>query len=297
MKITYGHLESRIQAKVMTFPNKKPTLYIGTGWYSSSEERKYVNYGDDLIRSPDFRPLWWSCIKRFVKPDAVIIVDSASPVKSVEDNNPGCPVKVIELTINPGHSVVCPYHYSGWTSSVILSLEYAFACNADIYLYVEQDVLLYGDDLVNQIYIELSKASFVFGNGLSTPQILQQSFFAIHRRGMRRFLRGLHSIEQHDRDLSPETKFHIATASVVWSWLILFVYRIKDVYLFNNRLGKSFINHCLNLLFRLSRNYGLWSFGYGRTRPLDFNKNIFYFQHGSVDELKAYDDLFNREPM
>lgn len=268
--------------------SEKIKVFVGTGWYSTLEQREYKHYGDDIIRAPEFRPLWWSGLKRFISPDAVIVVDSASPVKPPEIFDPNLHVEIIELAINPGHSTVCPYHYSGWTASVILSLEYAYACGADIYFYVEQDVLLYGDKIRSEILNLLNDTEYVFGDGKGTPQLLQQSFFAIRRSGIRRFLSHLHMIEKHDREMSPETKFHLAATSLFWAKIILFFYDINKFALFQNSISNFFLSRLNTVLFRLSRKYKTLGFGFGRVRPIDFDDDMFYFQHASRDEIEIY---------
>jgi hypothetical protein len=39
------------------------------------------------------------------------------------------------------------------------------------------------------------------------------------------------------------------------------------------------------------KQYAVLPFGYGRVRPINFSDDIFYFQHGSVDEINAYKKL------
>jgi hypothetical protein len=38
----------------------------------------------------------------------------------------------------------------------------------------------------------------------------------------------------------------------------------------------------------LTKNYAYLPFGYGRERPINFGDDVFYFQHGSADELTRY---------
>ena len=40
--------------------------------------------------------------------------------------------------------------------------------------------------------------------------------------------------------------------------------------------------------FSFVRDYDYLSFGYGRERPIDFTDEVFYFQHGSKEELEKY---------
>jgi hypothetical protein len=259
-------------------------LYVGTGWYSSVEPLNYETYGDDIIRTPEFRRIWWKGLGQYLKPDLVVLVDSASPVKPNDDGVEYCPVKTIELTINPGHSQVSSYHYCGWSASVILSMEYAYLDGADIYVYVEQDVLLHSPNILNIINNEFQHRSYIFGDGSGTPQLLQQSLFAIDRKGMRVFLSKLHGIDEYDKNLSPETKFHIATTQYVTFLVILFFIRLK----FNSFALTKIKNNFISFLLNIDKKYMYWPFGYGRNRPINFSDEDFYFQHGSCEEISAY---------
>jgi hypothetical protein len=42
------------------------------------------------------------------------------------------------------------------------------------------------------------------------------------------------------------------------------------------------------MICALTRNYALLPFGYGRVRPIDFDAEVFYFQHGSAAEISEY---------
>jgi len=98
------------------------------------------------IRTNSFRELWWEGINRFLSPDAVVIVDSASPGKpnNLESNNH--PLQNIVLLTNPGHSTETNFHYSGWTASVILSLEYAYFPRL-MFFYMSSKMSRYGNEI------------------------------------------------------------------------------------------------------------------------------------------------------
>jgi hypothetical protein len=42
------------------------------------------------------------------------------------------------------------------------------------------------------------------------------------------------------------------------------------------------------ILSNLARGYELLPFGYGRMRPINFQDEVFYFQHGSAAEISEY---------
>lgn len=257
---------------------------VCTGWYSTEAPRNYLTFGDDLIRNPDFRALWWQSLDTFIKPENVLIVDSASPVKPQDQLCTTTNFKYIELLKNPGHSQNCPTHYCGYMASVILGLEYALLNDVDFFLYVEQDALVYGDGFVEKIKTRLLKNDLVFGNGGKFGEI-QQSVFAANKKGIRKFLSAIHQINFSDRQISPEMKFMYAA-----SWLSGFPFAglmSHDNPKLTRRAGTSF----LLKLMPLMRNYDFLPFGYGRLRPINFNDEFLYFQHGSLDEINSYRKL------
>ena len=65
--------------------------------------------------------------------------------------------RTIRLPRNPGHATVHTGHYSGWTASVLYSLEYALAADIDYLVYVEQDVLLYGQGIIEHCIARMRK--------------------------------------------------------------------------------------------------------------------------------------------
>lgn len=250
---------------------------LSTGWYSQADKVNYNAYGDDVLRKSDFRPLWWHSVNSYIKPELVFIVDSASPIKSNDNEIVNINIQELTLNINPGHSQNTPYHYSGWLCSVLHGLEYTLSNDADYFLYVEQDALVYGDEFIAKIENLLHRNKFVFGSASGWP--LQQSVFAIRKDGIREFLSAIHNISYSDRDISPELKFCLATC---------------DSYLLSNAskmmlmVNRQLAIKLLIRLFGRINNYAYLPFGYGRIRPINFNDNCFYFQHGNKEELDNY---------
>lgn len=267
---------------------------VGTGWYADTGPRNYKTFGSEKIRSNSFQELWWESVNRFLSPDAVVVIDSASPIKPNNIDARNYHYENMVLLTNPGHSTESSLHYSGWTASVLLSLEYAYLSGADVFLYVEQDVALWEQnrgELRKRVMMQLKKCPFVFGSGQGTPQILQQSFFAIHRRGMRQFISGLHSIAANDKTLSPEKKFHIALTKgfVKSSLCMLFSETLLEKLPVIFQSYFRYVQKKLQIvLVKSTCGYHVWGFGYGRFRPINFDDDIFYFQHGSDEELLKY---------
>jgi hypothetical protein len=255
---------------------------IFTGWYCAEQRSApgYVVHGDEANRGLALRPLWWRSVSSFLEPKTVVIVDSASPLVAPDERYFSGRIERIRLQVNPGHAQVTTFHYCGWMASVLLGVEYALLNGMDYFLYVEQDALLFGKELSNRIEDQLRRYRFVFGAGTGTPWPLQQSVFAIRKDGYRKFLAGIHALDQDDKALSPELKFALAATEsravvtaakgALWS------------------LPESVKIRALRHGLRPLRDYGVLPFGYGRTRPMRFDDDCFYFQHGSREELQSY---------
>ncbi len=257
---------------------------VCTGWYSNDAPRPYQTFGDDFIRSRDFRSLWWKSMDSFVQPDHVLIVDSASPIKPNDSLYSTTPVQYIELLKNPGHSQNCTTHYCGYMASIIMGLEYALLNDVEMFLYIEQDALVYGHGLVDKIKKCLTKNDLVFGNGGKYGDI-EQSIFAANKKGIRKFLAALHSINFTDRQIQPEFKFMYAASTL--NQLPLLGLVSWD----NKKIIRRASTILLQRLLPLFKNYETLPFGYGRVRPINFNDKLFYFQQGSLEEIKTYRNL------
>jgi hypothetical protein len=253
---------------------------VTTGWYAQAESRSYRTKGDDFIRGVGFRQLWWRSLDTFVKPEHVFIVDSASPIKADDSLYTSTKVERVELLMNPGHSQNCKTQYCGAMAAIILGLEFALHNDVDMFVYVEQDALLFGDKMVEKTKSALRRKDLVFGRGDENG--VQQSYFAANKRGIKRFLSGLHAIKYSDKQIAPEHKFMFAASRFLPSPLLaLAVY--TDVRKLR-RVGQILYT----LACSLSKNYETLPFGYGRDRPINFDDDVFYFQHGSADELTRY---------
>jgi hypothetical protein len=256
---------------------------VTSGWYASGEPRNYHTDGDDFIRSPAFRPLWWKSLDRFVKPEHVFIVDSHSPVKPDDAACTSTPFQRVELLINPGHSQNGRTHYCGAMAAMLMGLEFALHNDVEMFLYIEQDALLYGDAIVEKTKRALRRKDLVFGK--SSALDIQQSFFGANKRGIRQFLSQLHSIKFSDKQVAPENKFMYAGARFLPSATVdLAVYTPVDKL---RRAGLILYS----MVCTMCRNYEFLPFGYGRERPVNFNDDVFYFQHASIEEIAQYRKL------
>jgi hypothetical protein len=256
---------------------------ICTGWYSSNETRKYKTFGDDSIRHQSFRPLWWHSVDQFIQPQHVLIVDSASPLKPEDHLYTSTKFSNIELLKNPGHSQNCKTHYCGAMAAIIIGLEFALHNDVDFVLYVEQDALIYGKDFLDKVKHELLENDFVFG-GKAFGEI-EQTVFAINKKGIRKFLSAINQINYTDRQIGPELKFMYA-ASLLNSLPLIGLFSYD-----NPRIVWRSSSKLFTFLMSILKQYSYLPFGYGRARPINFSDDIFYFQQGSVDEISAYKKL------
>jgi hypothetical protein len=253
---------------------------VTSGWYASNEPRSYRTAGDDLIRGVGFRPLWWRSLDRYIAPAHVFIVDSASPVKPDDAAYTATKFQRLELLRNPGHSQNGTTHYCGAMAAIILGLEFALHNDVEMFLYVEQDALVFGDTIVEKTKNALRRRDLVFGG--SSDVDIQQSFFGANKKGIRHFLSALHSIDFTDKRVAPENKFMFAGARMLPSPLVGLAAHTSIDKL--RRAGLLLFS----LVCTLCRNYEFLPFGYGRERPINFNDDAFYFQHGSVEEVLQY---------
>lgn len=255
---------------------------IGSGWWCAPSEKdgRETLIGDDLIRGSDFHKLWYKSICEYTNPEKILIVDSSSPIKP-EINMDDDRLEFISLNFNAGHNTNHIGKYCGCVRAMEVGLMYTLMCEADYYVYVEQDALLYGEGII-EYCISTMKRPVMFGSGGGTPCRTQQSFFIMHKDAIWKFLKRLNSIPYTDKQINPEEKFHIACSlvpSVVQSW----VYKYS--------LHNSFLKFLDWQLFKFARGWQELPVDYGRVRPMNMNKPYFYFQHGGRKEIDSYLNL------
>ena len=151
---------------------------------------------------------------------------------------------------------------------------------ADVGPHVEQDALVFGDSIIERTKSALRRRDLVFGS--SARLDIQQSFFAVNKRGIRHFLSALHALDYSDKQVAPEHKFMFAGSRGLPSAVLKLAVHTKVDRL--RSLGvKLFSRVC-----GVARNYEFLPFGYGRERPINFSDDVFYFQQASAQELTEY---------
>ncbi|MEM8653481.1 MAG: hypothetical protein AAGF36_01950 [Pseudomonadota bacterium] len=254
-----------------------PTYVIGSGWWCTDEADDVVNpkrkkLGTNLQREVEFFKIWLESVERCSSPKSIVVVDSASPIKPDADLRARS--SWIELPINARHATDHIGKWSGWLRSVLMSGQYALTTEAEYFVYVEQDCLLNGEDIIERC-IGTMKTGLMFGSGDGTPQPLQQSFFLIHRSRISGFLKNLSELEAPDSELSPEWKFIFAA----WRPLVL----LANSGFLRRPKTRDRIVQLASRYF-----YDTLPVGSGRSRPVPFDASHYYFQHGSEDEISRH---------
>jgi hypothetical protein len=231
-----------------------PKIIVGSGWWCDGNRPAWT-IGASATRSPAFFDLWLRQVRRCLNPLRVVVTDSASPIKP--DGRAEAPVLWIELDRNYGHALDLraghiKTKYSGFTRSVLTGAMYALCCDADFYVYVEQDCLLVGEDLLVHAVGDEDADILVGGppvngvglNGAVAAPMLQQSLIVVRRSGVDRFITGILGSPWSDGEVSPE-----------------------------------------EIMARRLAPLGQLRIPFGRSRPIDFTRSHFYAQHLTDDEL------------
>jgi hypothetical protein len=249
---------------------------IGSGWWSTEEpfpkERKKL--GDDIIRGPSFHKLWYKSVCTYTNPEKILIVDSNSPIKPPLKKSDER-IEFVSLDENYGHTMISTTQFSGWLRSFLLGISYAWMCDADYFVYVEQDTLLYGEGIIEHAIAHM-RHSFMFGSGVGTPQIVQISLIIVHRSGFVRFMNRMNQIRDIETKISTEMKLAI----IGYDWLPwVEAYKSGNVW---GRIVWEWYKRTGRLW------YDVLPFGYGRARPINWHDPYFYFQHGTKEEIETY---------
>lgn len=259
---------------------------IGSGWWCADKtiDTRAELLGDDEIRGQKFHQLWYEAINKYTSPEKIIIVDSCSPLKPTL-NKDDARLEFVSLNVNARHSTDHIGKFCGCVRAMQLGLEYTLKCEAEYYVYIEQDALIYGKGIIEHCINQMNKP-YMFGTGIGTPLRSQQSLFIIRRDGILPFLQKLNKLKQTDNEICPEEKFHLVASKGPISLLAYISQHAKS-----NKLCGWLNWQCYKYL----RNWEDLPIGTGRVRPLDFQAPYFYFQHGAKKELESYLELSGME--
>jgi len=250
-------ISSRLSRTASAGQKSAPKVVVGSGWWCADSPHDWT-IGSPATRSVAFFDIWYRQLVRCLKPACIVITDSASPVKPDYRSYPT--VRWIELDRNYGHpndvrTGRIRTKYSGYTRAVINGAMYALCCDADFYVYVEQDCLLRGEDFLSHAVGDAAEDILMGrvtekGRGLEgapAAPMPQQSLVIVRNAGLGRFLEGIVNAPYSDGEVSPEKIMHDRLAPI-----------------------------------------GFLRVPYGRSRPIDFERSHFYAQHLDDDELQRF---------
>ena len=264
----------------------KSKYIIGTGWWCNEsgvalDKDNRLAYGDDEIRGSLFQEKWIKSITENCQPEKIIIVDSGSPTPPPSTNFSD--VEYVKLNENAGHSSNHTGDLCGWSRGMIMSAMYALNCDCQYYVYVEQDVLLKGNGIIEHAISKMNKP-YMFGSNKGKNQPLQQSFFIIKRTHLSKFISNFLSLNYRDDEIPAEVKFALSSSPL---------YKIIPKWLFKGILPGTIIGRVTYRLQMMAAkqiaNFDPVPFGSGRDRPINFSDDFLYFQHASKDELNEYE--------
>jgi hypothetical protein len=234
-----------------------PKIVAGSGWWCADSPHDWT-IGSSATRSVAFFDIWYRQLVRCLGPERIVITDSASPIKPDYLSYPG--IHWIELDRNYGHpndlrTGRIRTRYSGYTRAVFNGAMYALCCDADFYVYVEQDCVLYGEDFLTHAVGDATEDILMGrvteqGRGLggrTAAAMPQQSLVVVRGAALPRFIEGIVNAPCTDGELSPELIMHDRLAPV-----------------------------------------GFLRVPYGRSRPIDFERDHFYAQHLDEEELRRF---------
>ncbi|WP_338663235.1 hypothetical protein VQH23_24255 [Pararoseomonas sp. SCSIO 73927] len=223
---------------------------IISGWYSDGAVRPYKVNGDDFVRSVECFYLWEWCIRRYTSPDQIYIVDSASPIV------PELPVKSnmnwVRFSRNFGHAIKSKDTLSGWSRALLSGLLYSYCNGSDYAVLIEQGSLFYGPQIIENEIARHPDAGVIAPAGYGTPQPLQTGIMIFRTSIVPEFIARYAAIPQPDggpNGISPEKKVHSAATGM---------------------------------------NLALSDLRFGRSRPMNFDRDEMFVRHATATELQAF---------
>ena len=134
----------------MITPEPSLKVIVGSGWWCDGSVHEWA-LGSRATRTPAFFFFFLQQVENCLTPSRIVVTDSSSPQKpEIKAHHR---LQWVELDQNYGHandlrSGKIQTKYCGFTRSVLNGAMYALCCDADCYVYVEQDCLLMGKDLL-----------------------------------------------------------------------------------------------------------------------------------------------------
>jgi hypothetical protein len=195
--------------------DKKKNKYnflVSSGWFSDinnktqlskqfSEHIKKGKYGGFQSRTPKFSEYWLSSIlNQSIQPKKICILDANSPDKMSAYVYKNSLVEVSYQIRNFGHGTIASKEniLCGWARGVLHGAMQAYLNDMD-FVYIEQDLLLFGKDFLKNIFIKMDKEKkkMCYMNGTDTPQKIQQSLILVKHDYLHIYISDLLSDTNH----------------------------------------------------------------------------------------------------
>lgn len=201
---------------------------IGSGWFSDEYNKTSMGvmtnnfqarYGGTQGRNSIFSKYWLSHIlNQSILPKKIFILDADSPEEIDINVKSHRLVEISKQLKNFGHGAHCVQNniLCGWARGFLHGAMQAYLNDCD-YVYVEQDLLLFGEKFIENIFklLEKNNKQICYMNGDETPQKLQQSLVVVKHSYLIKYITGL--LNSTDHTISEETKhYNVIKNDVMW---------------------------------------------------------------------------------
>jgi len=201
---------------------------IGSGWYSDEFNKTQIgiktnnfqkNYGGIAGRNKNFSKYWLSHIlKQSILPKKIFILDADSPQDIDINVKNHSLVEISRQLKNFGHGVHCSKKniLCGWARGFLHGAMQAYLNDCD-YVYVEQDLLIFGKNFIENIFklLEKNNKQICCIDGNETCQKLQQSLVFVKHSYLIKYITGL--LKSTDHTNSEELKhYNVIKNDIMW---------------------------------------------------------------------------------
>lgn len=201
---------------------------LGSGWFSDefnlTDIGKQTNeiqkkYGSKIGKKSIFSKYWLSHIlNQSLLPKKIYILDADSPDEIDINIKNHKLVEISKQLKNFGHGAFCVKHniLCGWARGFLHGAMQAYLNDCD-YVYVEQDLLLFGKELLENIFklLEKNNKQVCYMTGDETPQKLQQSLVIVKHSYLINLISGL--LNYTDNTISEELKhYNVIKDDIMW---------------------------------------------------------------------------------
>lgn len=213
---------------------------IGTGFFSPPDKE------ENKLRNEWLEKWLDNTWNTNLKPEHVYIINSDSDILDIDLLNESSLNTVINLQDNPGHVFSeGSLKYCGWSSTVLITAMLAYASKCD-FIFKEQDCMCFGP-WVERIYQEAEEqnAKFMVKDFKLDPNLgIENSLIFIK---------------------------HEFIPTFIYEWMLIVENQLLDQ-LYPEKITKMIYENYKN-------ESGLFTFGYGRDRPINYDDPVFYVQH------------------